>query len=70
MVESFSSWRGNGLTSNNDKPKQPTLHQGTRRAACNLIHEKVLDLEAKLSGVGGDISTIKKNMENLVTKLS
>jgi len=35
----------------------------------DLIHEKVLDLEAKLSGVGGDISTIKKNMENLMTKL-
>jgi len=35
----------------------------------DLIHEKVLDLEAKLGNVGGDISTIKKNMENLMKKL-
>ena len=35
----------------------------------DLIHEKVLDLEEKLSGVGADISTIRANMENLMKKL-
>lgn len=35
----------------------------------DLIHEKVLDLESKLGNVGGDISTIKKNMEKLMEKL-
>lgn len=35
----------------------------------DLIHEKVLDLEEKLSGVGADISTIRTNMESLMKSL-
>merc|ERR1711990_723384 len=35
----------------------------------DLVHEKVLDLEEKLSGVGSDISSIRHNMENLMAKL-
>ncbi len=35
----------------------------------DLIHEKVLDLEQKLSGVGADISTVRTNMENLMKAL-